>query len=85
MDPKKFDLLLTKFNTQKNEIENYLKNDTDFRNLCNDYEELGQTIAYLKNLTKVPISQIKKQIESQQELFEELEKEIRLFIENDNH
>ena len=85
MGPKKFDLLLTKFNTQKNEIENYLKNDTDFRNLCNDYEELGQTIAYLKNLTKVPISQIKKQIESQQELFEELEKEIRLFIENDNH
>lgn len=85
MGPKKFDLLLTKFNTQKNEIENYLKNDTDFRNLCIDYEELGQTIAYLKNLTKVPISQIKKQIESQQELFEELEKEIRLFIENDNH
>ena len=80
MCPEKFELLLKNFKAYENELKEYIEQDPDFRKLCTEYEEIGQAVRYLQNLTKVPIRQIEKQLEAQEELLNELEQEIELFI-----
>lgn len=83
MNHDKFDYLNTTFGDQKELIEKSIEQDRDFRQLCEDYEELGETLSCLRNLMKVPVEQIEKQISAQQELFYELEKEIAFHLEKE--
>lgn len=84
MDHSKFEFLLHKFKTQERKLEEYIDQDTDFKRLCRDYEELGKTILYLKNLMNVPVELLQKQIHEQQDLLDELEKEIKLFLQSES-
>ncbi len=78
-----FEHLIKAFRDQKELVEKSIHQDRDFRQLCKDYEELGKSISYLKNLMNIPLVQFEKQISDQQELFNELEREIAFYLEKE--
>ena len=69
---------------QKELIKEYEEQDLDFRKLCADYERIIKMIKYFTNLVDVPLNEIEKQIRDQEELKNELEEEIRLFLNKIN-
>ena len=67
-------------------FENILKlieMDPDFRKICKDFEETGDTVDYLSSLIKIPVVQMEKQLEKQQMLLEELRDDISLSIDEE--
>ena len=57
--------------------------DPDFRKICKDFEETGDTVDYLSSLVKIPVVQMEKQLEKQQMLLEELQDDISLSIDEE--